>query len=384
MIETQSASWVFQNPVRVHFGAGTRSALAPLVAGKRILAVATRRGKAQFLADPVLRALNADLVWVDTIQPNPGLADVQAEINRLEGQPFDAVVAFGGGSAMDAAKALAAALTPGLETRDLQRLIAEPHVFLDRPLLAIHALSTTSGTGAEVTPFATIWDHGARRKLSLTSPRLFPKTAIVDPELTYDLPHAATMSTGMDAMNQAFESVWNRNRTPLTTLLASRAIGLSLTALPALAADLGDHSARAAIAEASLLAGLCISQTRTAICHAMSYPLTAHFGIDHGLACAATMEAVAQRVLAEAPDGLADVARILGLPSPEALVARMESALQASGLPAILSPNLPDFDTVLELHIQMVTPGRSDNFPLPMDYDGIADILRTSALNPQT
>lgn len=282
---------------------------------------------------------------------------------------------------MDAAKALAAALAPGLETRDLSRLIAEPAIFLDQPLLPVHPLATTSGTGAEVTPFATIWDHDAHRKLSLASPRLFPVTAIIDPQLTYGLPYAATMSTGLDAMKQAFESVWNRNCTPVTTLLASRAIGLAPTALPALHADLNDHAARRDIAEASLLAGLCISQTRTAICHSTSYPLTAYSGIDHGLACAATMGAVAQRVLAEAPDGLAEVAGSLGLAGPGALAAHMDDVLATSGLQDLLARQLPGIDAILDLRTQMITPGRSDNFVLPIDHDAIADILRKSALN---
>jgi len=367
--------WGFLNPVAVQFGAGSRKGLAARLAGLRVLVVTTARGRAQFMADPHLSTIQADLSWVDSVSPNPGLAETQVEIDRLAGQVFDAVLAFGGGSAMDAAKALAAALTPGLAFRDLATLIAQPGAHLDRPLLPIHAVTTTSGTGAEVTPFATIWDHAQKQKLSLASPRLFPASAVVDPELTWGLPRDATLSTSLDAMNQAFESVWNRNRSPVTTLMAARAIGLALAAIPRLHADLDDHDARALIAEASLLAGLCISQTRTAICHSMSYPLTAHFGIPHGLACAATMSAVAHAVLAEAPAGLAEVAALNGMAGAGALVARLDAVLDEVGLAAHVAAALPGQEAVLALRDEMFTPGRSDNFILPVDHERLGQII---------
>ena len=370
--------WTFHNPVRVHFGVECRKVLRTLLTGQKLLVVTTVRGRRQFTADPYLSSLQSDITWVDSVNPNPGLTDTQVEIDRLAEQNFDAVVAFGGGSAMDAAKALAAALAPGTQCRDLATLIAAPGKHLTGPLLPIHAVTTTSGTGAEVTPFATIWDHENRRKLSLASPYLFPVTAIVDPELTYGLPFAATVSTSLDALNQAFETVWNHNRTPLTTLMAARAIGLAFAAVPRLWSDLDDHTARAMIAESSMLAGLCISQTRTAICHSISYPLTAHFGIAHGLACAATMEQVAREVLDQAPDGLTEVAGLLGMSNAAALVDRLASVLDAIGLNALVAADLTDRAAVLALRGEMVTPGRSDNFILPVTEDILAKIINGS------
>jgi alcohol dehydrogenase len=206
---------------------------------------------------------------------------------------------------------------------------------------------------------------------------LFPATAIVDPELTHGLPAAATLSTSLDALNQAFESVWNRNRSPVTTLMAGRAIGLALQAVPRLHADLNDHEARALIAEASLLAGLCISQTRTAICHSISYPLTAHFGLDHGFACAFTMRAVADLCLTGAPEGLEAAAQVSGHGSAKALVAALNATLDAVNLNAATAI-LPDREALVALSGEMVTPGRSDNFILPVDATVLAHILRTS------
>lgn len=367
--------WNFHNPVKVIFGTESRKAVVEHLGGQKLLVVTTVRGREQFLNDQLLGQLKGDLLWVDSVKPNPGIAETQAEIDRLRDRDFDAVLAFGGGSAMDAAKALAAALTPGLACRDLSTLIEEPTKHLNRPLLPIYAVTTTSGTGAEVTPFATIWDHEGRKKLSLASARLFPVTAIVDPELTYSLPFNATISTSLDAMNQAFESIWNRNRSPITTLMAARAIGLALEALPRLVADLDDLVARSMIAETSLLAGLCISQTRTAICHSISYPLTAHFGLAHGLACAASMSAVANTVLAEDANCLTEVAWHLGIIDPAALVARLDAVLDEINLSTLVASRLPDKKAIMALRDEMFTPGRSDNFILPVDQDFLGSII---------
>lgn len=380
MTLTGGADWTFHNPTRIRFGAGSRSALAALIAGKSVLIVTTQRGRRQFLEDPVLRASidGSRTSWVDSVEPNPGLAETQAEIDRLKGQDFACIVAFGGGSAMDAAKALAAALSRGATTSDLASLIAAPATTLGAAALPIHALPTTSGTGAEVTPFATIWDHARKAKLSLTSPLLFPATAIVDPELAYALPMGATLSTGLDALNQAFESVWNRNRSAMTMTLAARAIDLSLSALDRLHHDLEDHGARIAMSESSMLAGLCISQTRTAVCHAISYPLTAHFGLSHGMACAFTMAAVSQRVLAHAPHLLEAVAERTGDGSGAALVERLTGVLARIDVPGVAAKAIPDLAALLDLRGEMYTPGRSDNFVLPVTNDLLGELLSAS------
>jgi phosphonate metabolism-associated iron-containing alcohol dehydrogenase len=377
--EQLSHPWQFYNPVKLQFGGSCRRVLPAMVQGQHLLIVTTRRGRAQFSADPVLGQIAAgDVTWMDSVSSNPGLADLQQDIDRLADQSFDAIIAFGGGSAIDAAKAMSAALAPGLATRNLTSLIACPGTLLDRPLVPIHAVTTTSGTGAEVTPFATIWDHANHKKLSLVTPRLFPATAIVDPDLTRGLPRDPTLSTGLDALNQAFESLWNRNRTPLSQAFATRAVGLGLAALPVLAQDLDNTAARSQMAEASMLAGLAISQTRTALCHSMSYPLTAHFGLAHGWACAATMAAVAQQAFAADPTTFDAVAHGVGLASADALLDRLSFVLSGLDLRAATAAAVPGLEQVLALIPEMFTPGRSDNFILPVDPSALETLLRES------
>ncbi len=376
-----STAWRFHNPTRIHFGEGCRGELTEIIQGQRVLVVTSKRGRAHFEADSLLSQLpssDSQLVWVDSVLSNPGLEQTQAEISRLAKENIDCVVGFGGGSALDTAKALAVALAPNAGTKDLATLIASPQEHITGAILPLHAIPTTSGTGSEVTPFATIWDHGRRKKMSLVGPQFFPSTALVDPELTWELPEQPTISTGLDALNQAFESVWNRNRTPVSTLFAARAIELALTAIPRLAADLTDQGARSAIAEASLLAGLCISQTRTAICHSTSYPLTAHFGAPHGLACAYTMGAVARLCAKESPQCLTDVSAITSHNTVHALLTALEVVLEHSQLKERMSQYLPNLKEVLGLRSEMITKGRSDNFVLPVTDEILEAVISQS------
>lgn len=375
-----SAPWTFHNPTRVHFGVDVRATTRDLVGDGPTLIVATRRGRAQFQADALLGpiAVRAGTIWFDDVQANPGLADFSALLDQPAIGDVRAIIGFGGGSAMDSAKAVSALIACRREGLALRDIIDRSAILADLDCPPILALPTTSGTGAEVTPFATIWDHAARRKLSLTHPALFPAVAIVDPVLTLGLPEDVTIATALDALNQAFESAWNRNASPYTLRLAGLAIGQAMQALTTLADNLDDLDARSRMAEASLLAGLCISQTRTAICHSISYPLTAHFDLPHGIACAFTMKAVAADVLAETPETLEQIAALAGYRDAAAILQHLDQIL---ALPAVrrqwqAAQAAPD--AVKALAGEMVTPGRSDNFILPVDEARLQRLLDTS------
>lgn len=372
--------WTFHNPTRVHFGVGVRAAVAALVGDAPTLIVATRRGRSQFEQDALLGpvATRPGTIWFDDVQANPGIADFAALNDQPGLADVGAIIGFGGGSAMDSAKAISALIACRREGLSLRDIIGRPEILAALSCPPIHAIPTTSGTGAEVTPFATIWDHAARKKLSLAHASLYPATAIVDPELTLALPEDVTIATGLDALNQAFESAWNRNASPYTLRLAGLAIQQGLQALAALADDLTDLDARSRMAEASLLAGLCISQTRTAVCHSISYPLTAHFDLPHGIACAFTMKAVAADVLAERPDVLDQIAALAGYPDAAAMMRHLDHILALPAVRRQWQAALAAPDAVKALAGEMVTPGRSDNFILPLDQPRLLRLLDAS------
>ena len=370
-IVSPTSGWEYSNPVRILFGAGRLGELATLVGG-RVLVVTTQGATRRGLTRRVTDQLQASGVH-DGVRPNPTLADVDRAIAEWRGKPIDAIVALGGGSAIDVGKVLSLALVaPDFA---LRRLLMADHPWDATEPLPLVAVPTTAGTGSEVTPFATLWDGEARKKLSVTTPRLHPSFALIDPELALTLPWDATLATGLDAYSQCFEAICNRNATPITTTLAELGIRLVPDALRALRSDPTSTQARSEMAEAALMSGLAISHTRTGLAHSISYPVTAHFGVPHGLACALALPAVLAFNI-ETDDGrLASVAADVGLDGPTALVPDLLELYDHLGVADALRPHLPDVGSLASLASEMLTPGRADNNIRPADIQDVMRIL---------
>lgn len=371
--------WGYFNPVRLTVGRGCRAGLLDQVRAQTLLVVTSQRGRQQFQDDHLLRGILqwSEVFWVDSIVTNPGLADLQGLVDALSTLRYDAAIGFGGGSAIDAAKVLNLMLSLGRRDRSIFDMLSdarEAEGVLVRPL---YALPTTTGTGTEVTPFATVWDHEQKRKYSVTGSRLFPAAALVDADLAEDLSLEITISTGLDAINQAAESIWNRNANGMSLATAIRALQLGFTALPRLVVNSFDAQAREHMAEAAVLAGLAISQTRTALCHSISYPLTAHFGVPHGLACAFTMPAVLRHNLAVDDGRFARIAeQLLGAPDGQRLLSLFTELNELCRVRERVKAHIPALGALLDLRDQMLTPGRADNNLAPVG--DLAPILRDS------
>jgi len=195
----------------------------------------------------------------------------------------------------------------------------------------IIAIPTTAGTGSEVTSWATVWNTVAMKKYSLARETLYPETALVDPLLMLDLPRAITISTGLDALSHALESIWNVNANPVSSSLAEVAARGVIEVLPLLADDLRNKPLRTRLARASLFAGLAFSNTRTALAHSLSYHLTLHHGVPHGIACSFSLPMV-MRAVAGCDDACdASLRRIFGN-DLVAGAARLESFLEKLGI----------------------------------------------------
>lgn len=316
---------------------------------------------------------------LDTAAPNPNLDDIDS-LRLMDGlDELDAIIALGGGSSIDTAKALSRILS---SSRD------EP--ISDRfwkglpsgagATVPIIAIPTTAGTGSEVTSTATIWDRQKGAKHSLCGDDLYPRTAIVDPALTYDLPENITVSSGLDAISHALESIWNRNANPLSMTLATQSLRLSLKALPRLNANGHDFQARSSMMQASLMAGLAISQTRTALSHSMSYPLTLEFGIPHGIACSFALPEILEFNALADDQRLEALAIELGYQTISALEVELRKLLELSLSSDILSDRLSKSALTLDLRKRMFTRGRMDNNLRSVDLDDLDRILK-KALN---
>ncbi len=363
-------SWSFHNPVNAVFGAGRLAELGARCPGDRVLVVTTAGASRRGLADRAAELIGRErtLIW-DGAAPNPDLDDLDAATARFAGEGISCVVGLGGGSAVDAAKVLGVALPR-------RRADSNGPAPLERALrgdggqewterLPVVAVPTTSGTGAEATPFATVWDNARGKKHSVAGDAVFPTSAILDPELTVSLPRFETLYSGLDAISHALETLWNRNRTPASAAFALRALESASDALPAVLDRPADLSARAAMQEAAFLAGLAISQSRTAIAHSMSYPLTLRYGVPHGLACSFTLRAIM---------ALDEVRSALPA-AHSALFARIDALLASLDLNAEIARYLTPAQE-LSLVGEMRTPARSDNFLLPATEELAAAILK--------
>lgn len=196
----------------------------------------------------------------------------------------DAVIGLGGGSAIDAAKAVAGLVNHQEPTAAFHH--GHPVTAATLPLIAI---PTTAGTGAEVTKNAVITDRERRIKKSIRADSMMPAVAIVDPKLTLSCPPAVTAASGMDALVQAIESFTSIHATPLTEGLSFDAARRLMRWLPVAWEDGANLDAREQCAYSSLMAGMALANARLGAVHGMAHPLGARYGLEHGMICAVLM-----------------------------------------------------------------------------------------------
>ncbi len=220
-------------------------------------------------------------VLFNDIENNPTFESCQRAIDFSQLDKYDGVVALGGGSVMDTAKTVMAAI--GNDIFSISDLLSEKLVFSNRiPAIFI---PTTHGTASEVTMWGTIWDMRGKRKYSLSYMELYPDIAILDGSLTLSLPLNLSITTVLDALSHSFEAIWNKNANKKSTDFAIEAINIIFQQVDKLKKDPNDLNIRRKLLKASNLAGLAFSNTKTAAAHSMSYPLTISHDIPHGIAC---------------------------------------------------------------------------------------------------
>ncbi len=372
--------WNYHNPVKIRFGPGALIGQGRTIpTGKRLL-VTTAGMVSRGAVARLIKELADEEEWhvLDRVTPNPEISDLVSIRDELQDENFAAIVAFGGGSAIDTAKVLSVLLrTPA--TFDLRAQLEGKLAIPDVTPLPLFAIPTTSGTGAEVTPFATVWAAQEGKKFSFASTMLFPEAAWLDPEYSMDVPKEVTLSTGLDAFSQALESIWNKNANPYTLMLANRSASIGFRALEKLVEWPPTLGIRTDLMEASLLAGLAISHTRTALAHSMSYPITARYGMPHGLACSFTLPAIL-RFNAGVDDGrLADLAKHLGFANVDTLGEAVIHLYDALNIRCILDKYVSDSGQLKALIPDMFTPGRSDNNLRSVDTDALEAVLDMSS-----
>ncbi|AEI66330.1 iron-containing alcohol dehydrogenase [Corallococcus macrosporus] len=287
------ASFEFATATRVVFGPG-RLAEAPEIirglGGTRVLLVTgANPARARPLQESLERlGLHVTVFSVDG-EPTVERAREGTAVALEAG--CDAVVAMGGGSALDAGKALAALAANGGDPLDYLEVIGRGQP-LTRPSLPFVAIPTTAGTGSEVTRNAVLGSKDAKVKASLRSPHMLPRVALVDPELLTGAPAAVLASSGMDALSQLIEPFLSARANPLTDALAREGLRRSARSLRRAVLEGPDASAREDLALASLFGGLCLANSGLGAVHGFAAPVGGMLDAPHGAVCAALLPAV--------------------------------------------------------------------------------------------
>jgi acetaldehyde dehydrogenase/alcohol dehydrogenase len=363
----------FRVPSDTYFNPGSLEQLRSLRSAQALL-VTDADTEARGVADEVRAHLAGSLRVFSEIQPEPTEAQVRAGVEVLEKLRPDLIVAVGGGSVLDAAKAMRLFYeSPAVELGELtlpfldarKRVAHYPEIDHSVRLAAV---PTTAGTGSEVSPAAVLTAGG--RKVTLVDYSLVPDLAIVEPRLTLTMPPYMTADTGVDALTHALEAGVSIFASPFTDAFCMQALHLILDALPRAYADGDDLTARTAMSNAATLAGLAFSNAFVGVNHALAHAVGARFGIAHGRANAIFLPHVLRYNAAlprkfmpapgyttyVAPDKYAQMAWVHGLGGRtaterrERLFTRVEDLLVTVGMPAGLAElgiSRAEFDTAL-------------------------------------
>lgn len=372
----------YWNPVRVKFGRGALDRMPDLLGDRRALLVAMPGVVEDEFGSRVEKICAGRVAGVvNNVVPNPTIASITECSGKAAAFDFEAVIGIGGGSALDTAKVVAL-LRGGPAGPDwLGSFFREGKGGLDdfSPLPLI-AVPTTSGTGSEVTPWATVWDEKLKKKYSLADGRLFPEWALLDPDLTDSLPYDLTLFGSLDALSHAMEAVWNRNANQVSTELALRAVEIILGAWREdFRNRYADPRTRERLQLASLLAGLAFSNTKTALAHSISYPLTALLDLPHGLACGFTLPEIMLHNGREEGGKLSGLARALGGSTVPEAAAELYAAFEAVGVGEVLKRYIEDPAALETLEAEYISPGRADNNIASVDQDRAREIAVRAA-----
>jgi len=352
---------------------------------KRIFLVTGKASYSSSGAEKHLSEILGDyeIVRFFNFSSNPKIEDVEKGIELFCQLNPDAVIAIGGGSVIDTAKLVnffsSNNLNPAVFFKTKKVNIRKP-----KPIIAI---PTTAGAGSEATHFAVLYID--KKKFSVDNEFILPDVAIVDPCLTMSLPKYVTAVTGMDALSQAIESYWSINSNDESKKFARGAIKLIMDNL-VIAVNEATSSARLAMAKAAHLAGKAINITRTTAPHAISYPLTAYFGISHGHAVALTLPAILEYNAAVTQEDLQDsrgyeyvkktiseIASFLGQSNvagaKEVLIKLMNQIGLQTCLGRLGVSSIEDIETI----VSGFNPDRAANNPRRLNKQALRKILRT-------
>ena len=374
-----SKSFNFELPTRIEFGAGVSRRMPEFLkdlGGKRVLIITDRGSTGLSWFKEAVSLLNKEgfsCGIFDAVSPNPKDTDVEAAAARAGEFEADTLVALGGGSPIDCAKAAAI----------LARQGGKPRLYQDRSkigsdVLPVIAVPTTAGTGTEVTFSSVITDTAEKFKFTVKSPRIAPKIALLDPELTFSMPPALTAATGMDALTHAIEAFSSRAAEPVADACALYAAELIAGNLERACQRGTDSEARSAGLLGSLLAGIAFSHSDVGAVHCLAEALGGMYDIPHGMCNAVCLPVVMRYCAEECGPLYGRLARAMGSgrSDAEGAVEFVQALAKKVGLPPFSSFQVPikDFPVIAEK--SAANGSNQDNIPVLTKKDYLELLAR--------
>ena len=369
---------VIQNR-RVLFGNGKAALIPELireVTDKKALVLAFSE-TAKCVSDILTSLQNAEIPYLldASLKGEPSTLDIDRIASKANG--CGAVLAIGGGSVLDCAKAVAMLATNGGSVVDYQ-MNGKP---IANRTLPFFAVPTTSGTGSEASKVSVVYNPDNGLKKSFYSQYMIADTVILDPLMTIGLPESVTISTGIDALSHAIESYVSLNATPYTEMFSMQAMHLVVKALKACVDNPHDVDARSDMTLASYFGG-CALNAGIGLDHMIAQPLGGITHIPHGVACAIFLPYAMEYNVEYATDKYCDIARVFGAEGENSLalakegIARVRAFLKDLKAPTSIRPYLPaDFELEKAVDIVVGATGHIKCNPRPVDRTIIRDTI---------
>lgn len=333
-------TWEFNLPVKLVFGNGKRKELGSYIneiGGSRGVLVCSKSFASNGVAEEFVKMSDAAIVDVFAdIRPNPTTDNVNACVKLLREVNADFAIALGGGSPMDCCKA-ACAIAKGNDV--IESYHSGGKAINPNEVIPMIAVTTTSGTASEVTNISVLTDLAQNLKQPMNDPAMYPKIAVIDPELTLSVPKQITASTGLDVLSHAIESYWATLNQPVCSACSVYSARLVFEWLEKAYNEPNNLEAREKMAEASIVAGVAFSHPRTTGSHACSFPLTNIYGVPHGEACAFTLDYFVKfnSKYADADGRIAKFAKDCGFENAEQMADRISEMKANMGMRSRLS-----------------------------------------------
>lgn len=364
-------------PTKVFFGRGMLRTIPNIIEPlkpKKILLITGKHFKSSTNFKKLIKQLNKEfnLTILNKVIKKSNFAIVNSVVSFCKGKNIDTIIAIGGGTILDVSKSVAILVkNPG----KIQDFLRKEKFILNQGIRII-AVPTTAGTGSEVTPWATIWGEDDK-KYSLSHKYMFPHIAIVDPKTTYSLPPKVTAESGIDALCQSIEAYWNINHNPVSDKYAIKAIKLIMSSLKEATVN-GNKKYRDQMMLGSLTGGLAFSNTQTTICHAISYPISIHWSIDHGQATSLTLPLFIKQIFPLLPElRLKKILEALDSCDIQEATSKIELLMLSIGLKTKLSELGIKQDEIRLIVQESIGQNRLSNSPLIPSADQLEKLLLT-------